>query len=378
MAKEMRNTTRRSVLKTTGASIVGVGASGVAAGTGELREVNVGFENHVGRRMALESANHVVREFSGIDAATIRVPAAAIPALESAAGVAYVEENGRMRALLQDVPHGIDRIDADVAIEHGDTGTGADVAVVDTGIDADHPDLQANLGTGKAVVGSSWSDDNGHGTHVAGIIGAVNDTRGVVGVAPEATLHAVKVLNGYGSGSYSDIAAGIEWAADQGCDVINLSLGGSSRSSTVDAAVQYAYNNGCLLVGAAGGSGPCGEDGCVGYPASASEVIAVSATNENDGLASFSSTGPEIELAAPGVEVESTYWDDTYETLSGTSMATAHVSGAAAQVMAAGYSNTSGRQRLRDTAEDLGLAVDEQGYGLVDAAAALGLDSSDN
>ncbi|WP_082837646.1 S8 family peptidase [Haladaptatus sp. R4] len=376
MTDETRVTTRRTVLKATGASMVAVGASGVAAGTDGLREVNVGFETHSGRRMAREAANDVVREFDSIDAMTVRVPANAISALESAPGVAYVEENGTMRALLQDLPHGVDRIDADIAIESGYTGTGAEVAVVDTGIDSNHPDLQANLGTGKAVVGSSWSDDNGHGTHVAGIIGAANDGQGVVGVAPEATLHAVKVLDSNGSGSYSDIAAGIEWAADQGYDVINLSLGGGSGSSTVDSAVQYAYSNGCLLVGASGGSGPCTS--CVGYPASSSEVVAVSASNTEDDIASFSSRGPEIELIAPGKSVNSTYWDDTYRTLSGTSMSTAHVSGAAAQVMATGYTNTGARQRLRETAEDLGLSSDEQGYGLVDVAAALGLDSSEN
>ncbi|GKZ13273.1 S8 family peptidase [Haladaptatus sp. T7] len=377
MSKEIKNATRRSVLKATGVSMVGVGASGVAAGKRELREVNIGFESRAGRRLALESANDVVREFSGIDAVTIRVPEVAISALESAPGVTYVEENGTMHALGETLPWGVDRVDGEVATANGATGTGVDVAVVDTGIDANHPDLQANVGSGKSFVGSSWSDDNGHGTHVAGTIAAVDNYSGVVGVAPGTTLHAVKVLSSTGAGSYSDIAAGIEWAADHGHDVINLSLGGSSSSSTVDAVVQYAYDNGCLLVGAAGGSGPC-SGGCVGYPASASEVIAVSATNQSDDIASFSSRGPEIELAAPGQDIESTYWDDTYETLSGTSMATAHVSGAAAQVMAAGYSNTGARQRLRDTAEDLGLSSDEQGYGLVDVAAALGFDSSNN
>ncbi|WP_049970618.1 S8 family peptidase [Haladaptatus cibarius] len=368
--------TRRNVLKATGASVTALGGSGVAAGRENVREVNVGFDSASARRFAVEASNDVVREFDSITALTIRVPKQAITALESAPDVNYVEENGQMRALAETLPWGVDRIDADVAQTNGYTGAGADVAVVDTGIDADHPDLQANLGNGKTYHGSSWSDENGHGTHVAGTIAAVNNYSGVGSIAPDATLHAVKALNSYGSGSYSDIAAGIEWAANQGHDVINLSLGGS-KSATIESAVEYAYSQGSLLVGAGGGSGPCSES-CVGYPAAEPEVIAVGATNENDGRASFSSQGPEIELAGSGTDIYSTYYDNTYETLSGTSMATAHVAGAAAQVTAAGYSNTDARQRLRDTAEDLGLPSDEQGYGLVDVAAALGLNSADN
>ncbi|WP_266077212.1 S8 family peptidase [Haladaptatus caseinilyticus] len=368
--------TRRNVLKATGASIIALGGSGVTAGREELRELNVGFETASARQFALEASNEVVREFESIDAVTIRVPERAVAALENAPDVSYVEENGQMRALAETLPWGVDRVDADVAGTNGYTGAGADVAVIDTGIDADHPDLQANLGTGKTYHGSSWSDENGHGTHVAGTIAAVNNYSGVGSIAPGATLHAVKALDSSGVGSYSDIAAGIEWAADRGYDVINLSIGGS-KSSTVENAVEYAYNQGSLLVGSAGGSGPC-SGGCVGYPAAEPEVIAVSATNQSDDLSSFSSTGPEIELAAPGSDIYSTYYNDTYQTLSGTSMAAAHVSGAAAQVAAVGYSNTDARQRLRDTAEDLGLSGDEQGYGLVDVAAALGLNSSDN
>lgn len=368
--------TRRNVLKATGVSIVTLGGSGVAAGRENVREVNVGFDSTSARRFAVEASNDVIREFDSINAMTIRVPEQAITALESAPDVNYVEENGQMHALAETLPWGVDRIDADVAQANGYTGAGADVAVVDTGIDADHPDLQANLGNGKTYHGSSWSDENGHGTHVAGTIAAVNNYSGVGSIAPDATLHAVKALNRYGSGTYSDIASGIEWAANQGHDVINLSLGGS-KSATIESAVEYAYSQGSLLVGAGGGSGPC-SGGCVGYPAAEPEVIAVGATNENDGRASFSSQGPEIELAGPGTNIYSTYYDNTYETLSGTSMATAHVAGAAAQVTAAGYSNTDARQRLRDTAEDLGLSSDEQGYGLVDVAAALGLNSADN
>ncbi|MFC4549177.1 MULTISPECIES: S8 family serine peptidase [Halorussus] len=187
----------------------------------------------------------------------------------------------------------------------------------------------------------------------------------------------MKVLDDRGLGSFSDIAAGVEYVADRGWDVANLSLGGSSSSQALKDAVAYAADRGVVLAGAAGGSGPC-SDGCVGYLAAYPEVVAVSATNRNDELASFSSRGPEVELAAPGVDLRTTDAGGGCVTLSGTSMATAYVSGVAALVVSRGYAGADARARMRDTAEDLGLPADEQGYGLVDAAAAVGLDSSDD
>jgi subtilisin len=136
-------------------------------------------------------------------------------------------------------------------------------------------------------------------------------------------------------------------------------------------AVQYAYNRGILLVAAAGNSGPCSY--CVGYPAAEPECIAVSATTRNDTLASFSSTGPQIEIAAPGRDIVSTYAGGGYRSLSGTSMACPHVSGAGGLLMANGYTNTEARQRLKNTAETIGLSNNEGGAGLLDVAAALGV-----
>ncbi|MFB6194373.1 MAG: S8 family peptidase [Halobaculum sp.] len=290
----------------------------------------------------------------------------ALDALRRNPQVRYVEDDGTVSAFAQTLPYGIDRVDADVLHDNGETGSGADIAIIDTGIDRDHEDLQANLGTGKDFTSSGgWNDDNGHGTHCAGIADAIDNSTGVVGVATEATLHAAKVLESDGSGTFSDVAAGIEWTANQGYDVGSLSLGASSSTSTLKDACQYAYDNGVLLVAAAGNSGPCTD--CVGYPAAYSTVIAVSATDSNDDLASFSSTGPEVELAAPGVNVLSTYNDGGYTELSGTSMSCPHVSGAGAQLMANGYTNKEARTQLQDTAEDIGLGSNEQGNGLLDA-----------
>ena len=388
---------RRNVLKGVGASVTtaGVASSLAAADPSEKVEVNVGFASERGQKAALSQADETVRTFDSIDVLTLRLPKRAATALEKNPNIRYVEENGTMQALDQTLPWGVDRVDADVAHANGETGNGADIAIVDTGIDDDHPDLQANLGTGKAFVSCGnggyfgncgysgnnnacnepWSDDNDHGTHCAGIADAVDNSRGVKGVSTEATLHAVKVLDCAGSGSFSDIAAGIEYVANQGWDVASLSLGGSSGSSALKDAVEYAQGQGVLLVAAAGNDGSCTN--CVGYPAAYDEVMAVSSTNSNDNLSSFSSQGPQVEIAAPGSDIYSTV-PGGYETFSGTSMACPHVAGAGGQLMANGATNGDARSQLKSTAENINLGSNESGSGLLDVADALGLDSSDD
>ncbi len=346
------------------------GTAGLAGATGKV-EVNVGFASERGRQKALDAADETVRDFESLDIVTAKMPAQAAKGLRNNPNIRYVEENGTVHAHAQTLPWGIDRVDADVAHSNGDTGSGADIAILDTGIDSDHPDLQANLGTGKDFSGKgTWEDGDGHGTHCAGIANAVNNSEGVVGVSTEATLHAGKVLGDDGSGSFSDVAAGIEWAADQGFDVASLSLGASSGTTALKDAVDYAYNNGVLVVSSAGNSGPCTD--CVGYPAAYSNAMAISSTDSDDSLSSFSSTGSEIELAAPGGSIYSTYTGGGYDTLSGTSMSCPHVSGAAAQLMATGMSNTEARSALKNSAEDIGLGSNESGAGLLDVEAALG------
>jgi len=374
---EFDDITRRRLLRGAGAGVALGGMVGTA-GANDAGDYVVGVRDRRGVEQARSRAESVKRvlDFEDVGKAVAgRFSPRAIEALESNPNVRYVEEDGVMRAVVQTLPWGVDRVDADALHDSGETGSGADVAIIDTGIDSDHPDLQANLGRGKAYVdctGSNcnepWDDDNDHGTHCAGIADAVNDSEGVVGVSTEATLHAVKVLDGNGSGSFSDVAAGIEYTADQGWDVGSLSLGASSGSQTVKDACTYAYERGVLLVAAAGNDGPCSD--CVGYPAAYEECVAVSSTDSDDSLSSFSSTGPEVELAAPGGDIYSTVIGG-YDTFSGTSMACPHVAGAGAQLMADGDANTEARQRLRDTAEDLGLPEEEQGHGLLDAEAAV-------
>ncbi len=399
------NTTRRRFIGGTAAGLVGTLFAGTAA-AGRAPKRIVGTGTPAAARAARNRAESVGRtlDFGDIGQAVAgRFSDRAVERLRARRDVRYVEEDGTMHAIdggastrnpgngggggdvgttaAQTLPWGIDRVDAEVAHANGATGAGADVAIIDTGIDSDHPDLQANLGVGKAFVkargpyAESWDDDNDHGTHCAGTAGAVDNGEGVVGVSTAATLHAVKVLDKRGSGSFSDIAAGVQYVADQGWDVGSMSLGGSSGSQTLRDACQYAVDRGVFLVAAAGNSGPCSD--CVGFPAAYPEVIAVSSTNNNDGLSSFSSTGSEVELAAPGSNVYSTV-PGGYDTFSGTSMACPHVAGAGAQLMANGYTNTEARNQLTASAEDIGLAANEQGAGLLDVAAALGYDSTDD
>ena len=362
----------------------------------------VGTTGRRGSRAARNEAERVRKtlDFGSIgQAVSGRFSDEAVERLERNPNVRYVEENGRMYALGQETPYGIETVEADVAIEDGDTGDGVSVAILDTGIDADHETLASNLGEGYATDDAActadcgggpfgggndidecleaWDDDNDHGTHCAGTAAAADNGVGVLGVAPDATLHAVKVLACDGSGSFDDIAEGIVWSADQGHEVQSMSLGADSGSSAVDDAIEYAVERNVVLVAAAGNSGPCTD--CVGYPARHPEVIAVSATDENDDLASFSSTGPEVELAAPGVDVRSTVPRDDYAVFSGTSMSCPHVSGAAATVIADGTTDREDvRLQLKTAADDIGLEENEQGAGRLNVAAAVDAEEDDD
>jgi subtilisin family serine protease len=265
---------------------------------------------------------------------------------------------------------GVVRVGANQVWETG-SGSGIVVAVIDTGIELTHSDLSSNIVSGYDFVNndSSANDDNGHGTHVSGIVASTMNGAGNVGASYSAKLMPVKVLNESGYGYLSDIAKGIYFATDNGARIINMSLGTTTDSDTLRRAVQYATNKGVLMVAAAGNSSgaPCG------YPAAYSSVICVVAIDSNNKLASFSNIGGE--LAAPGVSNYSTYKNNSYAKLSGTSMASPHVAGSAALLMSicTDCSTSEIRELLRSTATDLG-SVDYDiifGYGLVNLVEAV-------
>lgn len=221
------------------------------------------------------------------------------------------------------------------------------IAVVDTGVDLDHPDLAAKVRTDIdwdfVNNDATAQDDNGHGSHVAGIAAAAtNNSTGIAGICVNCQVLPVKVLNAQGSGTYSAIASGIRYAADQGAKVINLSLGGSSGSTALQDAVNYANNKGALLACAAGNS----NTSAASYPAYYSACVAVAATDQNDNRASFSNYGSWVDTSAPGVSIYATYWNNTYKSLSGTSMAAPHVAGLAGLLFSQGRSQSTVRTRL--------------------------------
>jgi thermitase len=294
----------------------------------------------------------------GIDVQVVTVPKgqamAKVRAYSANAKVAYAEPDFVVQAL--DAPNdpgfvnqwGMVRVQAPQAWDVTTGSSQVIIAILDTGVDLDHPDLAAKIVSNRNFSTSPTADDvYGHGTHVAGIAAAcTNNGIGVAGLGYTSTIMNVKVLGDNGQGYWSWVAQGIIWAADHGAKVINLSLGGSSGSSTVESAINYAWNKGVVIVTAAGNYGnpaPC-------YPAYYTNCIAVAATNSLDKLAGWSDYGDWVDVAAPGVNILSTYLSSInggYNFMSGTSMASPHVAGLAALVFTV-VTDSNGNGRLND------------------------------
>jgi thermitase len=258
---------------------------------------------------------------------------------------------------------------------------GAKVGIVDTGIQQSHPEFAGGriancggvnnfgtslgiiiIGSDPTIVGGKCSDDNGHGTHVAGTIAAnANNGTGVAGVAFNSPLAICKALNSGGSGTLAMIANCITWLNQQGAKVISMSLGGSSGSSALQTAVRNASNNGSLLVAAAGNSG----NSSLSYPAAYAEVVSVAATDHNDARASFSQFNADVEVAAPGVNVLSTWNNGAYNTISGTSMATPHAAAVAALIAGTnpGGGPSAWRSELQASVDDKGTPGRDPQFG---------------
>ena len=280
---------------------------------------------------------------------------------------------------------GLDLIHADPA-HSVTTGAGATVAVVDTGIDAAHPDLAGRVLPGRDFVDgdSTPQDGNGHGTHVSGIIAAdAGNGIGVDSVAPGASILPVRVLDNGGAGSDADVAQGIDWATGHGADVINLSLGGSLPTAglglpdQMTAAVERAVDHGVVVVAAAGNDGlPFCENNSL-----SGKVLCVGAVDKRENRSFYSSFGSGLSLVAPGgsdlpgtdEDILSTWNDGGYRELAGTSQATPHVSGVAALLVSLGVRGQAAVQRILATATDLGTPGPDElfGAGLVNAQAAV-------
>ena len=318
---------------------------------------------------------HALKGFAGT------IPAHELTSLKNDPRVAFISEDGEVSIQKvpsatpgqQILPTGINRINAE---NKANKGAGVNVAVIDTGIDLDHPDLVANIVGGKnCQTGTSYDDGNGHGTHVAGTIAARNNTIGVVGVAPEAKLWAVRVLNNSGTGTWSSIICGIDFVTSKApanggpITLANMSLGGAgasdnncgnSNNDALHRAICRSRDAGVTYVVAAGNNN---GNASASVPATYNDaVITVSALADYDGasgndtFASFSNYGSVVDIAAPGVNIRSTWKGGGYATISGTSMATPHITGSAALYLAThpGSSWIVIRDALKTLGEQLG------------------------
>jgi len=358
--------------------------SGTAYSEEPRRDVIIGFHQMPipSEKALIHSEGGVVvkHEYHLIPAVSASLSEQAIDRMRKNPRVAYIEDDVILTIATDEYANspGVSHINSEMAHNNGIDGTGVKVAVIDTGMDYNHEDLNDNYKGGYDFVFNDCDpfDDsyNSHGTHVAGIIAAEMNGIGVVGVAPNASLYAVRVLDGAGFSKTSWVIAGIEWAVDNDMDVIIMSSGTEKDSKSFRDACRNAYDAGVLLVAAAGNT--YGGNGK--YPARYDSVIAVTATDPNDGQALFSPMGQEVELAAPGVNIWSTIQGDGYGNLNGTSQAAPHVAGTAALIISSNLPDVNGdgtvnnedvRLQLQSTAQDLGdLGKDDTyGYGLVKA-----------
>ncbi|MFB6283590.1 MAG: S8 family serine peptidase [Halobacteria archaeon] len=382
-------------------------------GAGE-KKVVIGYKDDVKPSTSLSSKygyNKIDRYKSdSVNFETAKLTDKQIEAIENNPAVKYVEKDVKAEVLgtqsstsnsnfttqSQETPWGIGKINAsEVADSISDSAeNGINVAVLDTGVDYTHEDLNNTVKWGADTYGSGVDygkdaamDGHGHGTHVSGTIAANDNQKGVVGVAPNTSIYAIKVLSDSGSGSFSDIAQGIEEAhkgpdrtkgtADD-ADVISMSLGGPSSSEVLRNAVQNTTDE-VAIISAAGNSGD-GDTSTneISYPAKYNGSMAIAATNPQDQTATFSSEGEQLDVAAPGVNVKSTIPGDSYTSWRGTSMATPHVSGTAALILASqsdpGYGTEEIRRVLTQTAVDIeSSGFDKKaGHGRIDALPSVG------
>jgi subtilisin len=230
------------------------------------------------------------------------------------------------------IPWGVDQIKAPAAW-HQSLGSQISIGVIDTGIDYNHPDLRQSVSYGVNLLHRHMFpfDDNGHGTHIAGTIAAASSQTGIVGVAPRAIIHPVKAFDYNGSAYVSDIIAGIDWCVQSDLDIINMSFGMKTYNKSLELAVLNAFHAGKTIVASSGNDG--NKTG-IDYPARFPQVVSVGATTKSNKIASFSNRGRRIDVYAPGEHIYSAWLHGKYNELSGTSMATAHVSGVVALMLA--------------------------------------------
>lgn len=244
-------------------------------------------------------------------------------------------------------------------------GDGVKVAVLDTGVATQHPDLKDAIIKTKDFTGEGVEDGNGHGTHCSGIVLGRHNQAGIVGVAPKAELMIGKVLSNSGSGRIDWIVKGMEWALAEGADIISMSLGARTPHSALEEAVKKVIANNCILIVAAGNDGE-GED-TIGYPGHYPDVITVGSIKRGNKRSQFSSTGPSISIMAPGEQILSAYPPDKFARLSGTSMATPFIAGVAALILSkhrqrGGHTPCENQKEMFEHLTKVALDIEDPGW----------------
>ncbi|RZT21532.1 S8 family peptidase [Fictibacillus sp. BK138] len=337
----------------------------------------IGFIDKINKSLIIEHGGVVTTELESINAVSATLTVEAAQHLRTSKLIRFLEVDKKVEAEEQYISPYLQELNfpqiQSLQSNSFYSGKGIKVGVLDTGIDIDHPDLKIAGGVSFVPETASYDDQNGHGTHVAGIIGAQDNLFGIKGLAPDADIYAIKVLNKDGVGQHSQIIKGLEWATQNNLDIVNLSLAGEDGSYALKLAVDEAYKKGLFIVAASGNliNDTFSNQQFVYYPAKYESVIAVGAVDQNNNHPYFSGSGPELELVAPGVNIFSTYKNESYEFLTGTSMATPFVTAIYALYQEA-YPNLSTyelRTKIQKHAKDLGpIGRDNQfGYGLIQA-----------
>ncbi|WP_338449571.1 S8 family serine peptidase [Niallia oryzisoli] len=334
------------------------------------------FQNEIDYSLLENKEIEVHHVFEDLDAASVTIPVEWEDDLLDRANIQLIEPDSEVKTTAQEMSWGYHALGLADFKQTGYTGKGVKIGILDTGVRVDHPDLRIAGGAVFVQGAASYNDDNGHGSHVAGIIAAQDNDIGAVGVAPGAEIYAVKVLDKNGEGNQSDVVKGIEWAMDQGLDIINLSITSQNGSYLLEEALKKAQSQGIITV-AASGNYPTAlyRNLNVLYPARYPSVLAVgSVTWENNHFSRslFSYFGQDLDFVAPGEEIYSTYNGTgalEYEYSTGTSMASPFVAGMAALYKEA-YPTLNSQQikvHMEKSAEDLGAPGKdmEYGYGLV-------------
>ncbi|QZN76204.1 S8 family serine peptidase [Paenibacillus sp. DR312] len=360
--------------------LLNAGIAHAGSQNGSVQEVIIVYKNADGKEAIIEESVDVKHEFETIPAVAATVTSADLRELTSDPNIAYIERNTTLRITGGDIKvtavpaeqsqWNFQAIQPTKRWDEGYTGAGVKVAVIDTGIFA-HDELTIAGGVSTVDYTTSYNDDRGHGTHVAGIIAAKSGNGGIVGIAPDVELYAVKAIGADGEGTILDVLEGVEWSIQNGMDIINISLGMDIDSIPFKEMIDNAYDAGIVIVGTAGNEqeGIPLDTYTIQYPAKYDSVIAVGAVDSLNQRGIFSSVGEEVELAAPGVDIISTYVkaDGTggYGKSSGTSQAAPHVSGMIALLMQKypTMSNVELREEIKKYAVDLGAPGRDIEYG---------------